>query len=383
MPASTPSCLFSPITLRGITFKNRVAVSPMSQYRARDGVANDWHLVHLGRFALGGAGLVYAEATAVEADGRRTHGDLGIWTDAQRDALKPITAFLEAEGAVPGIQLAHAGRKASERRPWDGETPVDQTDAATRGEAPWQAIAPSPLPYAEGWPAPYEMTQQDITRVIHAFGEAARRSYQAGFKIVEVYAAHGFLIHQFLSPVANQRGDQWGGSAENRRRFAVEVAREIRAHWPDDLPLAFRLSATDYLEGGIETDETVETAKALKDAGVDLIDCSTGGIGGKERPRRMVIEQGFQAPYAAKIRQQAEIATMAVGFLWDPQVCEDLLAEGQSDMIALARELLDDPNWPLHAASKLGADEGHSLWPIEAGWWLMKRDRLLSKLGLR
>lgn len=375
--------LFSPYTLQGVTFKNRIAVSPMSQYRAEEGYANDWHMVHLGRFALGGAGLVYAEATAVEKDGRRTHGDLGLWEDGQIDALKPVADFLAREDAVPGIQLGHAGRKASERRPWHGETPVDAEDVSERNEAPWTAIAPSPIPYAEGWPAPQGMAESDITRVIGAFGAAARRAAEAGFKMIEVYAAHGFLAHQFLSPISNTRTDGWGGSPENRQRFAVEVARSIRANWPDDYPLAFRLSATDWIEGGIELADTVRLARALKAEGVDLIDCSSGGIGGKDRPQRMKIEEGFQAPFAAEVRAAAEIPTMAVGFLWDAAFCERLLEDGQADMIALAREVLEDPNWPQHAAAALGANEGHALWPVESGWWLMKRARLLHKLGLR
>ncbi|MEP1573042.1 NADH:flavin oxidoreductase/NADH oxidase [Roseibium album] len=377
------SSLFSPFKLRGITFKNRIAVSPMSQYRSREGYANDWHLVHLGRFAMGGAGLVYAEATAVEKDGRRTHGDLGLWDDAHVDALKPVAAFIDREGAVPGIQIGHAGRKASERRPWHGETPVDLEDVSERHEAPWQAIAPSSIPYADGWPLPAEMSEEDIQRVIRSFGQAARRAGDAGFRILEVYAAHGFLVHQFLSPISNRREDRWGGSPENRRRFAIEVARSIRANWPEEFPLAFRLSATDWLDGGIEVEETVETAKALKSHGVDMIDCSSGGIGGKERPRRMVIEEGFQTPFAEEVRKTVGIATMAVGFLWGGKACEDIVSCGKADMIALARELLDDPNWPLHVAEELGLDEGHQMWPMESGWWLMKRDRLLKKLGLR
>ncbi len=255
--------LFSPFSLRDVTFKNRIAVSPMSQYRAINGYANDWHMVHLGRFAMGGAGLVYAEATAVTKDGRRTHGDLGLWEDAQVDALKPVAEFLEREGAVPGVQLGHAGRKTSERRPWHGETPVDEEDVSTRSEQPWTAVAPSSIPYAEGWPQPKEMSEADIEQVIHSFGEAARRSHEAGFRIIEVYAAHGFLVHQFLSPIANHRTDKWGGSAQNRRRFAVEVARSIRANWPENHPLAFRLSGTDWLDGGIEVEDTIETARAL------------------------------------------------------------------------------------------------------------------------
>ncbi len=377
------STLFSPFQLRDISFKNRIAVSPMSQYRAIDGVANDWHMVHLGRFALGGAGLVYAEATAVEQDGRRTHGDLGIWNDEQVESLRPITKFLEAEGAVPGIQLAHAGRKASERRPWHNETPVDEEDVSERGEHPWTAIAPSAIPYADGWPTPEAMSEADIARVISSFGDAAKRSMEAGFKVIEVYAAHGFLIHQFLSLIANQRTDQWSGSLENRARFAVEIAKSIRNNWSDAYPLAFRLSATDWLDGGLEVEDTVEVARMLKAAGVDMIDCSTGGVGGKERPRRMVIEQGFQVPFAQQVKADSDISTMAVGFLWDAEKCEEIIASGQADMIALARELLDDPNWVLHAEQKLELNENHKNWPIEAGWWLMKRDRLLQKLGIR
>lgn len=377
------SHLFSPFTLRDVTFRNRIAVSPMSQYRAKNGYANAWHMVHLGRFALGGAGLVYTEATAVTPDGRRTHGDLGLWEDDQIEGLRSITAFLKAEGAVAGVQLAHAGRKASERRPWHGETPVDAEDVAERGEAPWAAIGPSAIPYADGWPAPREMNEADILGVIQAFADAARRAKEAGFEMIEVYAAHGFLIHQFLSPIANQRQDQWGGSLENRMRLAVEVARAIRTEWPEGLPLAFRLSATDWLDGGLEVEDVVVVARALKAAGVDMIDCSTGGIGGKERPRRMEISQGFQVPFAAQVRKDAEMPTMAVGFLWDAERCEEIVAQGEADMVALARELLDDPNWPLHSAATLGADEAHGMWPVEAGWWLMKRDRLLAKLGLR
>ena len=377
------SALFSSLTIRGVTVKNRIAVSPMSQYRAKDGHANQWHMVHLGRFALGGAGLVFAEATAVEPDGRRTHGDLGLWSDAHITELSPICAFLEAEGALPGIQLGHAGRKASERRPWHGETPVDEEDLELRGEAPWTAIAPSAVPYADGWPTPNEMTDADIERVITAFASASRRAVEAGFKFIEIYAAHGFLVHQFLSPIANTRVDKWGATPEGRRRFAVEVAGAIRKAIPDTVPLSFRLSATDWVDGGVEVEDTIETAKALKAAGVDMIDCSTGGIGGRQRPQRMKLGQGFQVPFAEQIKQAADMQTMAVGFLWDAKVCEDVISSGQADMVALARELLLDPNWPNRVSAELGADSDHSLWPPEAGWWLMKRERLCEKLGLR
>lgn len=377
------SALFSSFQLRQVTFKNRVAVSPMSQYRARDGQANDWHLVHLGRFAMGGAALVFVEATAVTRDGRRTPGDMGLWDDLQIEPLKRISAFLTREGTVPGIQLSHAGRKASERRPWDGETPLDDEDEQIRGETAWPAFAPSALPYADGWPTPREMTETDIEETIDAFGAAARRAKLAGFQMIEVYAAHGFLVHQFLSPVTNKRSDRWGGNPQNRMRFATEVARAIRQHWPEELPLTFRISATDWVDTGLSVADTVLIAKQLKEVGVDMIDCSSGGIGGKERPKRMTIEQGFQVPFAAQIRSQADIPTTAVGFLWDPAMCDAVIADGQADMVAMARELLDDPNWPLHAAARLDSDSDYLNWPVEAGWWLMKRNRLLAKLGLR
>lgn len=376
------SKLFSPYKLRDIEFKNRIAVSPMSQYRAVDGYADDWHLVHLGRFALGGAALVYAEATAVERDGRRTHGDLGIWDDNHVQGLARLAQFISAEGAVPGLQITHAGRKASERRPWHGETPVEAEDQELRNEAPWTACAPSSIPYADGWPAPEAMTENDIHRVIASFGAGAKRAAEAGFKIIEVYAAHGFLGHQFLSPIANQRTDDWGGSLSNRMRFCLDVARAIRANWPENYPLAFRLSATDWVDGGLEVEDTVAVARALAQEGVDIIDCSTGGVGGKDRPRRMKVEHGFQAPFAEQIKHDAQIATMAVGFLWDASKCEQIISSGQADMIAIARELLDDPNWVLHAAQTLDADKEHQLWPVEFGWWLMKRQRLLHKLGI-
>lgn len=377
------SHLFSPFTLRGQTFKNRVAISPMSQYRSKDGFANDWHMVHLGRFALGGAGLVFCEATAVEERGRRTPGDLGLWDDAQIAELARINRFLAAEGAVPGVQLAHAGRKASERRPWHGETPVDGEDMSLRNEAAWTAIAPSPLVYADGWPVPQEMSLNDIADVVAAFGAAAKRSVAAGFKVVEVYAAHGFLVHQFYSPVSNQRGDGYGGSRSNRMRFAGEVAQSIRANLPDDMPLVFRLSCTDWVDGGWEAGDTVELARMLKSCGVDMIDCSSGGIGGRERPRRMQLAEAFQAPFAAQVKAEAEMDAMAVGFIWNAETAERIVADGSADMVALAREVLADPNWPLTARSVLEADAGFRHWPQEAGWWLERRDRLLNKLGLR
>lgn len=375
--------LFDPYTLRGVTFPNRVAVSPMSQYVSENGYANDWHLVHLGRFALGGAGLVFTEATGVEARGRRTHGDLGLWEDGQIEGLKRVADFIKGQGAVPGIQLGHAGRKASERRPWDGETPVDAEDVALRNEAPWTALAPSAVPYGEIWPMPVEMSQADIDDVLVAFAEAARRSHAAGFDVIDVYAGHGFLVHQFYSPVTNRRTDKYGGSLENRMRFAAEVADAIRSQWPDDKPLIFRISAVDWVEDGWEIDDTLELARVLKAHGVDMLDCSSGGIGGPGKPQRMTIGHGFQVPFAKAVREATNMGTMGVGFLWDAVEADRMVADGEVDMIALARELLDDPNWTLHAAAQIGADANHAMWKPQFGWWLNKRERLIKKLNLK
>ena len=375
--------LFESFSLRDVRMRNRVVVSPMSQYRARDGVANDWHLVHLGRFAMGGAGLVFCEATAVQAQGRRTHGDLGIWSDAQVEPLARITRFLEAEGSVAGIQLAHAGRKASERRPWHGETPVDADDVAQRGEHPWPAVGPSAIPYAEGWPDPVEMTVQDIGEVVAAFRAAAERSREAGFRVIEVYAAHGFLLHQFYSPIANRRQDAYGASLDARCRLAVEVAAAIREVWPEQYPLVFRLSLTDWRADGWQVEDAIHLAGLLKEHGVDAIDCSTGGISGRERPQGMTLGHGYQLGLAGQVRQAAGIATVGVGLMWDPQLIERSLAQGDMDLVALGRELLDDPNWALHAARRLGEDDDHQMWHPEFGWWLEKRARAVRRLGLR
>ena len=377
------SKLFEPLTIGGITLKNRVCVSPMSQYKATDGFANDWHLIHLGRFALGGCGLVFCEATAVSPEGRRTHGDLGLWNDAQIEKLKQINTFIAAQGANTGIQLAHAGRKASERRPWHGETPVNDEDVRIRGEAPWQALSPTTEPYGEQWPRPQQMTVADIHKVIDDFGTAAARAARAEFDVIEVYAAHGFLLHQFYSPLCNTRDDEWGGSFDNRIRLSVEVAKSIRRHWPPEKPLFFRISATEWLDNGWQTSDSVALAVALKKYGVDLIDCSSGGIGGNTPNPRFPLGPAFQAELANEVRKQANIATMAVGLIWQPKVAEKIIQRGQADLVALARELINHPNWALHAARQLAADQDYRLWDAAMGWWLNKRQRLFDKLGIQ
>ena len=375
--------LFAPFTIRGVTLPNRIAVSPMSQYAAVDGEANDWHFAHLSRFAFGGAGLVFTEATAVEARGRRTHGDLGLWDDRQIEGLARIAGFLRQQGTVAGIQLGHAGRKASERRPWHGETPVDDEDIKLRGEAPWTAIGPTDEPYGDNWHIPQAMTQDDIDGVIGGFRMAARRAREAGFQVINVYAGHGFLLHQFYSPLSNKRTDAYGDGFDGRTRLCLEVADAVRAEWPDDLALMFRLSATDWTDGGWDVQDTVALARKLKHCGVDVIDCTTGGIGGRAKPRRMPIGPGFQTPFAETVRREADMATMTVGFIWEPALADEIVREGRADLVALARALLDDPNWPLHAARTLGLDPDYDLWKPAFGWWLNKRERIIRKLGLR
>lgn len=374
--------LFEPLQLRGVTLKNRICVSPMSQYRARNGMANDWHFAHLARFALGGCGTVFTEAAAVSEEGRRTHGDLGLWCDDQVPPLRRLVDFLKAEGASAGVQLAHAGRKSSERRPWHGETPVDGHDVTTRNEAPWQALAPTDEPYGAGWPAPLAMTQSDIRKVIDDFGRAAARSHDAGFDVIEVYAAHGFLLHQFYSPLCNSRTDAWGGCFDNRIRLSLEVASSIREHWPPHKPLFFRISATDRVDGGWDIDDSVALAKALKSRGVDVIDCSSGGIGGPHPPAHFPVGRAFQSDLSELIRREAAVASMAVGFIWEAETANAVIESGKADLVAVARELLNNPNWALHAAAELSVDEDFSLWDPAFGWWLNKRKRVMRKLGL-
>lgn len=375
--------LFNPYQVRDVTLKNRVCVSPMSQYRSENGMANDWHFAHLARFALGGCGLVFTEATAISAEGRRTHGDLGLWDDNQIAELSRITNFIKAEGSVAGIQLAHAGRKASERRPWHGESPVDDEDITLRNEHPWVAFGPTAEPYSSSWPVPKKMSEDDIQKVISDYGSAAARADAAGFDVIEVYAGHGFLLHQFYSPLCNTRDDDWGGDFDHRIRLSLKVASSIRKQWPDDKALFFRISATDWIDGGWNTDDSVRLAKALKAHGVDLIDCSSGGLGGPHRPPRFPLGPAFQAKLAEQVRHQAEINTMAVGLIWEAEVANAVIESGQADLVAIGRELLNNPNWVLHAAETLQVDSDYSMWDPAFGWWLNKRERIMRKLGLR
>jgi 2,4-dienoyl-CoA reductase-like NADH-dependent reductase (Old Yellow Enzyme family) len=340
--------LFTPLTLRSITLRNRIAVSPMCQYSATDGFANDWHLVHLGARAVGGAGLIIAEATAVTPEGRISPADLGLWKDAHIEPLSRITRFLKDQGAVPGIQLAHAGWKASTAAPWDGGHALDEAHGGWR-----PLLAPSAVPFAEGYPVPEALDEAGIRRIVQAFADAAARAITAGFDLVEIHAAHGYLLHEFLSPIANRRTDAYGGSFENRTRFVLEIVDAVRARWPEHLPLVVRLSCTDWLEGGWDLPQSVELSRILKTRGVDLIDCSSGGIAPTVQ---IPVGPGYQTPFAARIKQEAGIATGAVGMILDPAQADHLLRTEQADIVLLAREMLRDPYWPLHAAKALGKD---------------------------
>ncbi|WP_040261975.1 NADH:flavin oxidoreductase/NADH oxidase [Pseudomonas massiliensis] len=349
------SLLLEPYTLRGLTLRNRIVVSPMCQYSAEDGLANDWHLVHLGSRAVGGAGLVIFEATAVTADGRITPEDLGLWKDEQIPGLQRITRFIEAQGAVAGIQLAHAGRKASTWRPWLGKH-----GSVTLEEGGWIPVAPSPIPFDPEHARPTELGEKDIEGIKQAFIEAARRALSANFKVVEIHAAHGYLLHQFMSPLSNRRTDQYGGSFDNRIRLVLEVTEAIRELWPADLPVFVRVSATDWVEDGWNPDETVELARRLKALGVDLVDVSSGGTAANAE---IPTGPGYQTRFAERVRKESEIATGTVGMITEPAQAEHILRTGQADLILLARELLRDPYWPLHADDDLGGRQ--STWPAQ------------------
>ena len=345
--------LFAPLTMRGVTLRNRIVVSPMCEYSSVDGFANDWHVVHLGSRAVGGAGLVITEAAAVVPEGRISPADLGIWKDEHIDVLARITAFLREQGAVAGIQLAHAGRKASSARPWEGGRQIRPEDGG------WIPVAPSPLPFRESEVTPHELDRAGIRHVIDAFVAATKRALTAGFEVVEIHAAHGYLLNEFLSPLANVRTDEYGGSFENRIRLTLEVTEAVRAAWPGHLPLFVRISATDWVDGGWDLPQSVELAKRLGLLGVDLIDCSSGGT---SREQKIPVTPGYQVPFAETIRCEAGIATGAVGLITEPAQADAIIAEGKADMVLIARQMLRDPYWPLHAAKALGMDVP---WPIQ------------------
>ncbi|MDE2363756.1 MAG: NADH:flavin oxidoreductase/NADH oxidase [Hyphomicrobiales bacterium] len=367
----TDSKLFSQAKLRGLTLKNRIVVAPMHQYSAERGFATDWHLMNAGRFAAGGAGLVILESTKVERRGCGTHGDLGLWDDAFIPGVRRLGDFIRRCGAASGIQLGHSGRRSRTHRPWEGGKPLLPTPE-NRRLAPdwneWEPVGPSAFAASDDEPAPRALSRDEIPRVVEAFGQAARRANEAGLDVVEIHGAHGFLIHQFLSPHANRRNDEYGGSELNRMRFAIEVVESVRAHWPEEKPLFMRLSVQD--DAGWGPDQSVALARIVKQKGVDVIDCSGGGMTAKAVG---VPAYGYQVPYAERLKRDADIMTMAVGLIVHAEQAERILAEGRADLIALARELLYNPNWPLDAAQKLGVDPNFALVPPQGGWWLERR----------
>ncbi|MCG6207842.1 NADH:flavin oxidoreductase/NADH oxidase [Rhodopseudomonas sp. HC1] len=373
--------LFRPFTLRGVTAKNRILISPMCQYSAVDGMASDWHLVHLGKFAQGGAGIVMAEATAVTANGRITHGDIGLWHDGQIKPLERIATFLRDNGAVPAIQLAHAGRKASMQRPWYGNAALTEDDRA-RGDQPWPIVAPSPVPMEDGWLTPQELSEDELEHLLDAWRAATLRAVEAGFEMLEVHCAHGYLLHSFLSPLSNMRTDQYGGDRAGRMRFPLQVIETVRAAWPDTLPLSVRVSSVDGVEGGIELADSVVFAREAKARGADIIDCSSGGLLGSATAARIPRGYGFQVPFAETIRREADVPTIAVGLILHPDQAEKVVEQGQADLVGIGREALFDPNWPLHAQLELTeADEQvFAAWPKQYGWWLERREPGLRKL---
>ncbi|MGE0715692.1 MAG: NADH:flavin oxidoreductase/NADH oxidase [Alphaproteobacteria bacterium] len=346
--------LFRPVTFRGVTARNRIAVSPMCQYCATDAMPDDWHLVHLGARAQGGAGIVFTEATPSEPRGRVTKHCIGLWNDAQEAALARIAAFVAAQGAVPAIQIAHAGRKASVHRPWEGTTPLSAEEGA------WPVIGPTVEPYAEGYQPPLPMDTAAIDAFLAETAATTKRALRAGFKVIEYHAAHGYLAHSFLSPLSNRRNDGYGGDLRQRARLLLEIVAAIRSEWPDDLPLFVRLSCTDWIEGGLTLADTIEVARWLKETGqVDLVDCTSGGLD----PRQTIpVHPGYQVPFAEAIRREAGIATGAVGLIHTPEHAEDIIANGRADLVFLGRTLLAEPHWPLHAANVLKASPA---WPLQ------------------
>lgn len=347
------SALFQPLPLRGVTLKNRIVVSPMCQYSCVEGLPTDWHLVHLGALAVGGAALVFTEATAVTAEGRISPADTGIWNDDQGEAFARIADFIRGQGAAAGMQLAHAGRKASRRPPWQGGGRIDP------GEGGWLPVAPSAAAFDDGWVTPHALSAAEIAEIVQAFGAATQRAESAGFDVVELHMAHGYLLHEFLSPLSNLREDDYGGSLENRLRAPLEVVCAVRAAWPEAKPLFVRLSATDWVEGGWDVAQSIDFARALRSEGVELVDCSSGG----NSPRQeMPLAPGYQVPFAAALRREAGLATGAVGLITEPAHAEAIVAAGDADVVLLARELLRDPHWPLRAARELVVDIP---WPVQ------------------
>ena len=381
------SLLFSPYTLRGVTFPNRIVIAPMQMYMTGpDGLATDWHFQHLAKYAVGGAGTVMTEALIVDPIGRNTYGDCGIWSDAHVAPLRKIADFLHQQGSVAAAQLHHAGPKSSRQRPWEGLGPLGEKEAA-KGEPPWQPVSSTGVASTAGWHQPRPMTIPEIHKLVEDYGQGARRVNEAGFDVLDIHAAHGYLIHSFLSPVANDRKDAYGGDRNGRMRLALEIAESVRAHWPAEKPILYRISCVDWRKDldtrtdGWTIEDSFVLARELKARGVDMIDCSSGGIRAENSlmdyaKRRQKLTRGFQVPHAEAIRRETGIPTMAVGGILDGLQAEEILKKGQADLIAIGREALFDPHWAVHAAKALGVNPDWSLWPPSYGWWLELRERI-------
>ena len=375
------SALFTALQIRGVTLPNRIAVSPLCMYSAKDGLAQPFHFAHLSTFARGKAGLVFTEATAVTPEGRITPQCLGIWSDEQAAAIKPIVDFIASMGCVPGIQLAHAGRKGSTQSPFNGAKPIAPDDADG-----WQCVAPSAVAVGKGFNTPTELSVSDIKALVDAFVIAAKRSIECGFKVIELHGAHGYLMNSFLSPLSNHRSDEYGGDINGRMRFPLEVASAVRAAVGKDIALFFRISAVDSVEGGWNMDDSVTLAKALGNAGIDVVDCSAGGIyggpsfrvsdEGKPLTKSSARAPGFQVPYAERVKKETSLKSMAVGVIIDPQQAEDIIDQGRADIVALGREIMYNPFWPLHAAQTLGADPEFNYWPPQYKWAVDRREQI-------
>ncbi len=368
--------LFTPFKLRGIELPNRVLISPMSQYSAVDGMVQDWHRFHTAGLSRGGPGSIMVEVAAVTREGRGTPGDLGIWSDEQIPGLAELAHIMTAHGVVPSIQIGHAGRKASTGRPWEGNQPL----ALGAAESSWETTGASSLPVQDGWPVPRQLDTDELASLVERFREAADRAIRAGYRLIEIHAAHGYLLHSFLSPVTNQRQDNYGGSLENRMRFPLQVTAAVRDALPSNIPLSVRISTVDGIEGGWQLADSIAFSRELKRLGVDLVDCSSGGIqapatAGKG-PLAVKRGPGFQVPFAHAVKRDANIATIAVGLIVDPQQAETILASNQADLVAIGREALHNPNWPLHARLALQADPDYLAWPEQYGWWLKRRPRV-------
>ena len=379
------SKLFSKLTIRGVTLPNRIVLSPLCMYSAEGGLPNEWHFSHLSTFARARIGCIFAEATAVTEKGRITPYCLGLWNNKQMEAFKPITSFIKKMGSIPAFQLAHAGRKAGTKEPWNGGVPLDIEDEIV-GNKPWDTIAPSAIALAEGWKTPKAMDQKDIGDLINAYVKSAKLAIAAGFRILEIHAAHGYLLHSFLSPISNKRNDGYGGNLEGRSKLLKEIIIAVRNNISESVPIFCRISAIDGIKNGLDINDSIALSKILSSVGVDVVDCSSGGISG--RPRFAVNDKGdalknnlerglgFQVPYANAIKKDGNIKTMAVGVIVNPQQAEKILIEDKADLIAMGRELMYNPFWPLHAAQELNADPEYKLWPDQYRWGVNRRAKI-------